>query len=67
MLHIFLSMYKVQTLVLVFVLAFVVELSVGTFWHNTVFKLLLFFLHFLSILFHCVKLAVVSCFYIYLE
>ena len=29
--------------------------------------MLKFFLHLLSVLFHCVKLAVLSCFYIYLE
>ena len=30
-------------------------------------KFLLFFPHLLSVLFRCIKLAVVSCFYIYLE
>ena len=33
-------------------------------WHNAVLKFLLFFLHLLSVLFHCVELAVL--FFIYM-
>ena len=33
-----------------------------TFWHNTVLKLLLFFLNLLPVLFHSVRIAVVSSF-----
>ena len=54
-------------MVLALVLAFVVVVSVRTFRQNNVLKFLSFFLHLLSVLFRCIELAVVSCFYIYLE